>query len=335
METKNELQRTEESSPNQMIQLAIESNADLGKVEKLLELKERYEANEARKVFASDFAIVQASIVAVVKTKVNPQTHSKYAGLENVLEIAKPVYTKHGFSIIFYEGETEVSENIRVCANVLHKSGHKETYHFDVPLDGVGIKGNANMTKIHGKASSVSYGRRYLLCMIWNIPTEDDDGNGNNKKPKPEPDKPSEKNLEVLAMIAEALEPSKGKKVDIDKLGALFYSILGQYPSKPEAVEGAVQWVIGQNCEDRWTVKEPANLLSKSGEQCEKLRQNAYTSYCNKYADKITDPKHKFDQSKLDDAMRKILGKMPTTKAEVATVLGQIKPEDIIIELPF
>ncbi len=46
-----------------------------------------------------------------------------------------------------------------------------------MPLDGVGIKGNANMTKIHGKSSSTSYARRYLMCMIWNIPTQDDDGN--------------------------------------------------------------------------------------------------------------------------------------------------------------
>jgi len=61
---------------------------------------------------------------------------------------------------------------------VLHKAGHKETYHYDIPLDGVGIQGNPNMTKIHAKASSTSYGRRYLMCMIWNIPTQDDDGNG-------------------------------------------------------------------------------------------------------------------------------------------------------------
>ena len=34
------------------------------------------------------------------------------------------------------------------------------------------------MTGIHGKSSSTSYGRRYLMCMIWNIPTQDNDGNG-------------------------------------------------------------------------------------------------------------------------------------------------------------
>lgn len=37
------------------------------------------------------------------------------------------------------------------------------------------------MTKIHGKASSVSYGRRYLMCMMFNIPTGDDN-DGNNSQ---------------------------------------------------------------------------------------------------------------------------------------------------------
>ena len=55
----NEIQKTEPQSPNQMIQLALESNADLDKLEKVLGLQERYEANQARKVFASDFLIIR------------------------------------------------------------------------------------------------------------------------------------------------------------------------------------------------------------------------------------------------------------------------------------
>ena len=71
MKEKNEIQVAERVSPNQMIQLAIESNADLEKLEKVLELSERYEANEARKVFNSEFAIAQSEIGAVIKTKEN------------------------------------------------------------------------------------------------------------------------------------------------------------------------------------------------------------------------------------------------------------------------
>ena len=169
---------TEQESPAAMIRLAITEGKDLDKLEKLLELQERWEANKARELFTESFAKAQSGILAVARTKSNPQTQSKYASLESIIESARPIYTAEGFAVIFYEGKAEApAEYIRVCADVLHTAGCKETYFYDVPFDGVGIKGNPNMTKIHAKASSVSYGRRYLMCMIWNIPTKDDDGN--------------------------------------------------------------------------------------------------------------------------------------------------------------
>lgn len=172
------------NTPADMIRMAVSGGADLEKMEKLLALQERWEANEARKAFARDYAIVQTEIHSVVKKSSNPQTHSKYADLSAVIESARPVYTRSGFSIIFYEGKSDAQEHVRICADVLHIMGHKETFYYDVPLDGVGIKGNANMTKIHAKASSTSYARRYLMCMIWNIATSDDDGNAATIVPK-------------------------------------------------------------------------------------------------------------------------------------------------------
>ena len=163
------------NSPADMIRMAVNGKADLAQLEKLLGLQERYEANQARKLYTASFSVVQANITSVVKTKSNPQTHSKYADLNGIIASSKPIYTAEGFSIIFSEGKPAVENAIRICADVLHRAGHKESYYYDVPLDGVGLKGNANMTKIHGKASSTSYGRRYLMCMIWNIPTGDDD----------------------------------------------------------------------------------------------------------------------------------------------------------------
>lgn len=168
-------------SPNEMISEALAKGSNLETLRELLVLRREFEADEARKIFASSFAAVQSKIASVTKTKTNPQTHSKYADLGDILVSAKPIYTQEGFSVIFYEGETATPGCIRICADVLHKAGHKETYHYDIPLDGVGIQGNPNMTKIHGKASSVSYGRRYLMCMIWNIPTQDNDAVGIGK----------------------------------------------------------------------------------------------------------------------------------------------------------
>mgnify|MGYP001558690161 CR=1 FL=1 len=220
------------SSPSEMIRLAVSGGADLDKLEKLLAIQERWEANEARKVFAHSFANVQKDIQAVLKTKINLQTHSKYADLGNVIESSKPVYTKEGFSIIFYEGDTSLPEHVRIYADVLHSVGHKETFHFDVPLDGKGIQGNANMTKIHGKASSIAYGRRYLMCMIWNIPTADDDGNIATIA-----EKIGDKELHSLRDQFIALDVKEGKFISYMGIEKLEDMPLSDYPKANAALE--------------------------------------------------------------------------------------------------
>lgn len=169
----------QDTSPAGMIRMAVAGGADLEKLKGLLDLQIQFEANEARKAYASDFATTQAKIEPATKRLRNKQTNSTYADLSGVIETAQPIYTSHGFAVRFNEGDCPKEGYVRILADVLHRAGHSENYHFDVPLDGKGLRGNENMTAIHGKASSVTYGRRYLMCMIWNIPTSDIDGNVN------------------------------------------------------------------------------------------------------------------------------------------------------------
>jgi len=180
---------------------------DVEQMKAMQEMGEQFEANEARKAYASAFAAAQADVGGVVKKRKNNQTNSMYAGLDDVIEMSKAVCEKHHFSVTFYEGSTEADGHIRVGATVLHKDGHKESYHYDVPLGGVGIKGVVNMTAIHAKATSVSYGQRYLLCMIWNIPTKDTDGNPPPQAQTPQVRPASTTELEVIDAICEKLPP--------------------------------------------------------------------------------------------------------------------------------
>jgi hypothetical protein len=164
-------------SPAQMIQEGITKGSDLKLLKEAMELQREWEANEARKLFSKDFAAAQAKIIPVVKKKKNSHTNSSYAELSGVIEASQPIYTEYGFSVIFNEADCLVPNCARITAEVLHHAGHSKEFHLDIPLDGAGFKGNANMTPIQGKASSISYARRYLMCMIWNIPTSDIDGN--------------------------------------------------------------------------------------------------------------------------------------------------------------
>ncbi|MFH1511130.1 MAG: ERF family protein [Candidatus Woesearchaeota archaeon] len=230
-----------QQSPAMMIQMAVQGGADLEKLQGLLDLQMKWEANEARKQYNTSMVLVHKDIPLIGKSLLNPQTHSKYASLDEIICTTKEIYTKEGFSISFNEGETEKADHIRICATVLHQAGHKETYHYDVPLDGKGLRGNSNMTAIHGKASSISYGRRYLMYMIFNIPTgDDDDGNkaGAIEQPKPKVEKKVEPvkaeqiklseraedilaTFEICGTVKQLSDYAKNVKPDIDKLPAI------------------------------------------------------------------------------------------------------------------
>lgn len=171
---KGEIAEVQKGSPAELIIQAVQNNADLDKLKGLMELQEKWEQMQAKKAYNEEMVLVHREIPLVGKSLTNEQTHSSYASLDHIICKTKDIYTQHGFSVSFYEGETTKPEHIRICADVTHRAGHTQSYYYDVPMDGVGIKGNANMTKIHAKASSTSYGRRYLMCMIWNIPTGDD-----------------------------------------------------------------------------------------------------------------------------------------------------------------
>jgi len=226
---------TQGSSPAEMIRMAVSGGADLDKLEKLLALQERFEANEARKIFAKDFAVAQANILPVVKKKYNQQTKSKYSDLSDVIETTQPIYTKEGFSVTFDEGDSPLPEHARILADVIHHAGHTRSYHYDVPFDGKGIQGNANMTKIHGKASSTSYGRRYLMCMIWNIPTSDNDGNTEQAEVI------TDKQLNVLRdlMISKGIEGKEGKLCSILNTESLEKLPAKDYQKAVKTIEAA------------------------------------------------------------------------------------------------
>lgn len=235
----------------QMMQAGLDIDVD--KMAKLQDISERYEANEAKKAFFASLSSVQSEIEGVLKDKDNKQTGSKYASLDGVIEEAKPIYTKYGFSVIFSEGKADTDGDIRICAYVLHKDGHERAYHHDLALDNVGIKGSVNKTKIHGKASSVSYGRRYLMCMIWNIPTQDDDGNAAGKKAVVIAF-PTELEWECIDAIIAKLpaEPA----IDRERLAKWFLADCGKYPSTKERVHDASEYVMKKSPDNIYIVKE-------------------------------------------------------------------------------
>lgn len=173
------VQVIEQASPMALAQNFLASGGDLESLEKMMDLQDRFEKNKAKKEFFVAMANAQKEMPVIYEGRKNSQTGSKYAAYKDIVRGSKPIYTKFGLSVSFYEGDPEKDDYVKFCADVYHEKGHSKTYSVNLPIDDKGPKGTPVKTKIHGVKSSMSYGRGILLGNIFNIPTNedvDDDG---------------------------------------------------------------------------------------------------------------------------------------------------------------
>jgi len=168
-----------------LIERAVrDKTVDVEKMDRLLSMQERVLANRAKREFNESFRSAKSEIGPVAKNKYNEQTKSGYANLEAVADAIDPIIDKYGFAPTFGTDISPLEGHYRVTCDLLHVGGHEKHYFADVPADNVGMKGNQNKTATHGFGSTMSYGRRYLKLLIFDVATTDDnDGNSRRREP--------------------------------------------------------------------------------------------------------------------------------------------------------
>lgn len=167
------------TSSNQLLavlsRMMADPSVDIERIERGAALYERALARDAETEFNRAMAAAQAEMKRIqVDAKSDKGMYATYAAVD---KIARPVYAAHGFSISFDTGEGAPEGYNRILCYVSH-GGYTRTYRLDMAADGKGAKGNDVMTKTHAGGASITYGRRYLLGMIFNLVIgEDTDGN--------------------------------------------------------------------------------------------------------------------------------------------------------------
>jgi len=171
------LERQQPDMLSMIERLIRDPSVDPDRIAQFMQLQERAERREAEKVFSEAMRVAQSEMAPIWKNRKNPSTNSTFADLEAVDAIARPIYTKHGFALSFNSKPADKGY-ATVCCTVLHVGGFSKDYELTGELDTAGPKGGATKTGIQGLGSSVSYLRRYLEAMIWNLVfTDDRDGN--------------------------------------------------------------------------------------------------------------------------------------------------------------
>jgi hypothetical protein len=171
------LESTTVSALSVIERAAADKSVDVEKLERLFALQERLLARQAEEAFNAAMKEVQSQELRIIRDAQNPQTNSKYARLESLNKVIVPIYTTAGFSISFGTADCPVAAHYRITATVSHQGGHSRPYQCDIPIDDKGMKGTPNKTATHAFGSTMSYGRRYLTLLIFNIALvgEDDD----------------------------------------------------------------------------------------------------------------------------------------------------------------
>ncbi len=164
-------------TPMQMIGNAIsDPQFDVAKLEKMMELQEKWEDRQAVKDFAVSMSEFQSIMPVITKSKSYGPGNRKitYAPLEQIMETIRKPLGEAGLSIRFDTKFTKVSETdlgyMNVTCFVRHSSGHTETTEMSVSVD----KGmSANDSQKMG--SALSYARRYALIAALNLVMADED----------------------------------------------------------------------------------------------------------------------------------------------------------------
>ena len=162
---------TRPTNPMEILAVMVEKGCDVGTLERMQAMAERWADREAERAFNEAMVACQAEMPTVPWQGKNEQTNSRFAYIETIIDKCKPVWIKHGFAPQFTEGECSKPDMKRIICRLGHVEGHTKEYFLDLYNDGIGAKGNAigNMNRLQGQGSTASYGKRYLLTMIFNL----------------------------------------------------------------------------------------------------------------------------------------------------------------------
>ena len=162
-----------------MLSVAIEKGATVEQMGQLMELQERYEANEAKKAYHVAMAAFKADPPQIDKdahvsySTSKGRTDYKHATLANVTNKINASLSEHGLSAAWQTEQDK--DGISVTCNITHVMGHSESTTLKTGADTSGGKNS-----IQAIGSTVTYLQRYTILSLTGLATAemDDDGIG-------------------------------------------------------------------------------------------------------------------------------------------------------------
>ena len=146
--------------------VATDPNASIEKLERMMAMRDKLQADQARAAFAQAFAAASSEF-PMIPLNGRGDKNKPYALLKDIISGTKPILSKHGLALSF--GVESAPDRVTVTAKLMHVSGHCETTSIELPKDQSGSK-NA----VQAVGSSQTYGQRYAAQAILGLSLGDD-----------------------------------------------------------------------------------------------------------------------------------------------------------------
>lgn len=200
---------TRTQTPITTIELALKHGSDLTQLEKLMELQERYEANEAKKAFHVAMAEFKKNPPEILKDRKvsfgEGKTSYHHATLANVCEKVIQGLSEHGLS---HGWKTDQSQENKITVEcvITHAQGHSESTKLSAKPDETGSK-----NPIQAMGSTITYLERYTLLALTGLATHDQDNNGKGA----EVEHVNEKQLSTITDMINNLNADESKFCEV------------------------------------------------------------------------------------------------------------------------
>jgi hypothetical protein len=189
--------------------LVLDPAVDVDKLERLLQVKERHDAEEARKQYVAAMARFKEKPPVIAKDKRvsfknrdGNKTEYDHATLASVTQALAPALAAQGIS---YEWETKQGAEGRITVTCIltHVGGHATRTELSASPDASGGKNS-----IQAVGSTVSYLQRYTLLSATGMATvdQDDDGRGSEGDGDADAGEPSGQRIDQLLASIEGAE---------------------------------------------------------------------------------------------------------------------------------
>lgn len=188
---------------------ASDESVDVEKMERLFALKERMDGQERQRIFADALARIQAAAPRI--TQHGKTDKARFAKLEDIDFAMRPLMAGEGFSLSF---DTEMIDGkVLMVGKLSHRAGHSEEKRLALPIDN-----GPGRNSIQAMGSTVSYGRRYLTKMFFNIIEVGEDNDGNGAPGKPITQKQADELNDILDEIGSGEKARFLKWAGVEKL---------------------------------------------------------------------------------------------------------------------